>query len=172
MSIIRDNLHTITTSGLTAEQIKQISGDVYLSMDAQISQDEIVDIVQTVRAVKTPFYGTPIPGTFEIAIASNAVIDDSVNIVNPEANQTYQLISISVQNLNPGAATDADIYLTDGSDSVKLAFTGSIAASKTYSVPLYGGPIFFDSDVYLSGVPRSGVALLCQFEVAYAKVVQ
>jgi len=172
MSIIRDNLHTITTEDLTGPQILTTSGQVYLSRDAQDSQDEIVDIVSTVRAVKSPFYGQAIPGTFEIAVASSASLDDAVNIVNPSDNQTYELISMSVQNLNPGATTDADIYLTDGSNTVKLAFTGSIAASKTYAVPIYGGPIFFDSGVYLTGVPRSGIALLCQFEVAYAKVVQ
>jgi len=172
MSIIRDNLHTITTEDLTGPQIKTTSGKVYLSRDAQLAQDEIVEIVSTVKAVKAPFYGQPIPGTFEIATATSSVVDDFVNIVNPTANQTYQILGISVQNINPGASTSADIYLTDGANYVKLAFTGTIDASKTYAVPLYDSATFFDSGVYLAGVPRSGVALMCQFEVAYCKVVQ
>lgn len=169
---IRDQLHTIQTEDLTATQIKSASGGVYLSKDSQHSQDEIVDIVSTVKAVKAPFYGAPLPGTFEIAVASSAVVDDFVNIVNPTANITYRILGISVQNLNPGASTTADIYLTDGANYVKIAFTDTIAASKTYAVPLYDTPLFFDNGVYLAGVPRSGVALLCQFEVAYCKVVQ
>jgi len=173
MSIIRDNLHTITTEDLTATQINKVSGGVYLSRDAQQAQDEIVDIVSTVRSVKVPFYGTPIPGTFAIAATTAAVTDEPVDIVSPTGNQTYQLLAISAQNLNAAAVATGDIYLTDGSNSVKLAQSGSIAALSKNTFDLTKmAAIYFTKEVYISGVSVTGIANLLQFNLVYCKVVQ
>ena len=128
MSIIRDQIHLIKTEDLTGPQIKTTSGKVFLSKNAIQEQDEIVEIVSTVKAVKAPFYGTPIPGQFEITEAPGNLIDTDVNIVTPTANQTYELLAASVNNVDPTNAVEADLILTDGSKTVKLASSGSVAA--------------------------------------------
>jgi len=174
MTIIRDQIHTITTEDITGPQIKTTSGRVYLSKDSLSEQDEIVEIVATVQAVKVPFYGAPIPGTFAIAVTPGEILGQAVDIVSPTTNQTYQLIAINAENLNAAAVAECDIYLTDGSNSVKIAYSGSIAALKNQQLDLsyYPGPIYFTDDVYVSGVPTVGNPNLLQFKLAYCKVVQ
>lgn len=173
MSIIRDQIHLIKTEDLTGPQIKTTSGKVYLSKNAIQEQDEIVEIVSTVKAVKAPFYGTPIPGQFEISESPGAVIDSAVNIVTPTANQTYQLLSASVNNIDPTNAVEADLILTDGAKTVKLASSGSVAAGAENAFDLNKhATIFFTKDLYVAGVPTSGTATMCNFKVAWCKVVQ
>ena len=174
MSIIRDQIHLIKTEELTGPQIKTTSGKVYLSRDAQQSQDEIVDIVSTVKAVKAPFYGLPIPGTFAIATAPGVVVDTAVNIVSPTTNQTYQLLSVDVKNIGPTGTVSADLYLSDGASKVKLAAVASVAAGSqnAFDLSKLPGTLYFTKEVYIIGVPTAGTPGFCQFELAYCKVVQ
>ena len=173
MSIIRDNLHTITTEDLTAEQIKKASGGVYLSRDAQLAQDEIVEIVSTVKAVKTPFYGQPIPGSYAISSAPGVVIDDDVILFTPDGNSSYRLLAVTLSNVAPsGAVLTGDLYLSDGTTKIKLASSGSIAFGTEggFDIAKYS-PVFFSSELYLVGVPTTGTAPMASFKVAYCKVV-
>ena len=175
MTIIRDQIHTITTEDITAPQIKTTSGRVYLSQDAIQEQDEIVDIVSTVRAVKVPFYGQAIPGQFEITATPGAVLDTEVNIVSPTANQTYQILAVDVKNIGPTGTIDAELYISDGASKVKLAeeVTGVAAgAQSAFDLSNNGGSIFFTKELYISGVPTAGTPAFCQFQVAWCKVVQ
>ena len=171
---IRDQLHTIQTEDLTPAQILSASGGVYLSKDAQDSQDEIVDIVATTKAVKSPFFGAPLPGTFEISVTPGTDTDVAVNIVSPTTNQTYELLAASAENLNPGGTAEGSLFITDGANSVKLAASGSISAQgeEKFNLSHIAGPLYFTKELYISGVPTAGTAAQLQFKLAYCKVVQ
>jgi len=172
---IRDQLHTIQTEDLTAAQILSASGGVYLSKDSQHSQDEIVDIVSTVKSVKAPFYGAPLPGTFDIAVVPGVSINDEVKTpLDPTTNQTYQLLGATLQNLNPAGTCTGDLILSNGSEYVILAKSGTIAASTDTPFDLSdkASPIFFTKEIYLAGVPTAGTPIQMHFKVVFCKVVQ
>jgi len=174
LSIIRDQVHLIKTEDLTGPQIKTTSGKVYLSRDALDSQDEIIDIVKTVQAVKSPFYGSPIPETYTISSAPGAVIDDDVIIFTPDGNVSYRLLAVTLENIAPaGVVITGDLYLSDGSTKVLLASSGSISPGTEGGFDLAKwSPLYFSSSLYLVGVPTSGVAANASFKVAWCKVVQ
>jgi len=171
---IRDQLHTIQTEDLTAAQILSASGGVYLSKDSQHSQDEIVDIVSTVKSVKAPFFGAPLPGTFAIAVVPGVSINDEVDLASPTTNQTYQLLGATLHNLNPAGTCTGDLILSNGSEYVILAKSGTIAASTDTPFDLSdkASPIFFTKEIYLAGVPTAGTAIQMHFKIVYCKVVQ
>jgi len=171
---IRDQLHTIQTEDLTAAQILSASGGVYLSKDSQHSQDEIVDIVSTVKSVKAPFYGAPLPGTFDIVATAGVSINDIVDIASPTTNQTYQLLAATLNNLNPVGTCTGDLVLYDGNDWVILTKSGTITASTEtpFNLSDQCGPIYFTKEMYLGGVPTAGTPAQMQFKLVYCKVVQ
>ena len=51
---IRDLVHTIKSSDLTASQIKAGFGEIFLSKDTIDNQLEVQEIVEMSRSVKTP----------------------------------------------------------------------------------------------------------------------
>ena len=61
LSDVRKQLHTLQVENLTGAQIKSAAGEMFLSLDALVSQHDAQDIVKTYKAVKTPTYGQPIP---------------------------------------------------------------------------------------------------------------
>jgi len=174
MTRIRDLVQTTTISDLTPSTISSVSGPIFLNRGEVKNQAETIEIVKAFQAVHTPTFGAPIVGTFDLVATPGVSINDIVDIVSPSANQTYQLLGATLNNVNPAGTCTGDLILYNGNDWVILTKSGTITAATETPFDLSDqcGPIYFTKDMYLGGVPTAGTAAQMQFKVVFCKVVQ
>jgi hypothetical protein len=169
LSDVRKQLHTLQVENLTGAQIESAAGEMYLSLDALVSQHDAQDIVKTFRAVKTPTYGQVIPGSFEIV---EKVMDDGIiNLLGASisANKTYSIQGVSA-SANGGGVNIALGYF-DGSTFVKCSeITLGDGVTGAFDLQKFGG--YFDSTVYPVGLVTSGTASHATVQFCFAEVVQ
>ena len=174
MTQVRDLVQTTKIDDLTPTTIKSAAGTIYLNKGQSNNQVDTVKIVEAYQSVHVPTFGAPIVGSFDISVAPGVGVSDEVNIVAPTANQTYQLLAASINNINPSGTCTGDLILSDGSNTVKLSSSGTVAASTeaVWDLDKLTGPVYFTKAVYIAGVPTAGTAAQSQCKVAYCKVVQ
>lgn len=164
---VRNQLHLIKSEDLTAEQIKSAGGEVYLSENEIGNQKDTISIVDTVRSVKTPFYGSSIPNTTKIA--SKAGDSGLMSIMDPIANKTYQLIAVDCVNAGAGSITVAFGY-GNGGDFVRIN-TITVAAASFGSFNCRNA-YTFDSDVYPTFLVTAGTAGDLVVNMVYSELIQ
>jgi len=169
LSDVRKQLHTLQVKNLTGAQIESAAGEMYLSLDALVAQHDAQDIVKTFRAVKTPTYGQPIPGSFTIV---EKIMDDGViNLLQSSisANKTYSLQGVSASANGGGVHLSLGYF--DGSTFVKCsAITLGDGDTNAFDLQKFGG--YFDSSVYPAALVTSGTAANATVEICYAEIVQ
>jgi len=124
---IRDLFHTVKTEDITAQQIKNGFGNIFLSQDTIENQLESQEIVAQARSTKAPFYGTALPGSFQMVTTGGEA--GYFNICGTtEVNKTYKLIAASVLNAGAGNMV-AELFIGDGSSGFAfISETGTIPA--------------------------------------------
>jgi len=165
---IRDLFHTVKTGDLTGSQIQSGFGEIYLSKDTIENQLVSQEIVAQVQSAKAPFYGTPIPGSFEIVSTTGE--PGRFLITNAQSNKTYQILAVSVDNIGLGAL-DVSLWYSDGSTFVKLAEETSIASNASKRFNLVNG-YFIDSNVQLYAEVTTGTEVDALLNVVEAQVIQ
>lgn len=169
LSDVRKQLHTLQVENLTGAQIKSAAGEMFLSLDALVSQHDAQDIVKTYKAVKTPTYGQVIPGSF--TIVEKTMDDGIINLLQSSisANKTYSIQGVSASA--NGGAVGVSLGYFDGSTFVKCsAVSLSDGDNNAFDLQKFGG--YFDSSVYLAALVTSGTAANATVQICYAEVVQ
>lgn len=165
---IRDLFHLVKSEDLTGQQIKQGFGEIFLSKDTIDNQMISQEIVNQVSSVKTPFYGSPIPGSFVFATApgDNGIIP----FFTPTANKTYQLIAADVLNLGAGAMTVNFGFTNGAGDFLKVSgATPTPGGQGGFSVR---NAFYFDASTFPCFVVETGTANDAIGQIIYAEVVQ
>lgn len=165
---IRDLFHLVKSEDLTGSQIKQGFGDIFLSQDTLENQMISQEIVAQAASVKTPFYGSPIPGSFKFDVAPGDA--GLIPFLTPEANKTYALLAADVLNNGSGSMTVSFGYTDGFGNFLKVSeATPSAGGQGGFSVR---NAFYFDSNVFpcflvTSGTPEDAVG-----QIVYAEVVQ
>ena len=165
---IRDLFHTVKTTDLTGLQIANGFGEIYLSKDTIENQLVSQEIVAQVQSTKAPFYGSPIPGSFEIVSTTGE--PGRFLITNAQTNKTYQVLAVSVDNIGLGSL-DVTLWYSDGSNFVKLSEQTAIAANESKRFVLENG-YFIDSNVQLYAEVTTGTEVDALLNVVEAQVIQ
>ena len=170
LSDVRKQLHTLQVENLTGAQIKSAAGEMFLSLDALVSQHDAQDIVKTYKAVKTPTYGQPIPGTFRII--EKVGEGGAVSLLGPtvlSSNKAFTITALSGTAI--GGAVTVNFGYFDGSTFCKFAAL-TISDGDTNTVDLSTTSMQFDSNVYPAILVTSGTASNLTVTMAYAETVQ
>jgi len=165
---IRDLFHTVKTTDLTGLQIENGFGEIYLSKDTIENQLVSQEIVAQVQSTKAPFYGSPIPGSFEIVSTTGE--PGRFVITNAQSNKTYQILAVSVDNIGLGSL-DVSIWYGDGTSFVKLSEQTAIASNESKRFALENG-YFIDSNVQLYAEVSAGTEVDAVLNVVEAQVIQ
>jgi len=170
MSIVRDQLHTLTIDSLTQAQLKSAAGPVFLDASQEGEQQTAVAIVDAHRAVHAPTYGVAIPGTGTI----NSAVGDSVGAIftihQPATGETFELMAADVLYTG-GPPADVILVLTDGTSySVVKRQQAMVGGSRMGMISR--SPLFYDNSVYLGAIVEVGTANATTVTACSMKVVQ
>ena len=165
---IRDLFHLISSEDLTANQIKLGFGPIKLSQDSINNQLVTQEIVSQVQSVKSPFFGSPLPGSFVIVSTVGDV--GIVPVFTPVTNKTYCIEAASCTNIGPSGTIDIEFGYTDGALFV-LVSKAQISAGITSAFDTRGYKTF-ESNVFPAFIITSGTAGDAEVNMAYAEVVQ
>jgi len=166
---IRDLFHTVKTSDLTGDQIQNGFGAIFLSKDTIENQLVSQEIVAQVQSTKAPFYGLPIPGSFQIETIAGEPGYFPITL-NISANKTYRIEAISVTNTG-GSPLTATVELGDGANFAFVDTSGSLGAGSVYSFKAHFSQ-HFDNDINLYGFVSSGTEADAVYNVVYCEIVQ
>lgn len=166
---IRDLFHTVKTSDLTGSQIQSGFGEIYLSKDTIENQLVSQEIVAQVQSTKAPFYGLPIPGSFQIESTAGEPGYFQIT-ANLSANKTYRIEAISVTNagLSP---VEVSLEIGDGANFAFIGATGSLASGGTFAFTT-NNTQHIDSSVNLYGIVTQGTEADAVFNVVFCEIVQ
>ena len=165
---IRDLVHTIKSTDLTAAQIQSGFGEVFLSRDTLENQLEVQEIVEMARAVKVPFYGRHIPGSTVVTEVTGSA--GLVKMLTAESNTAYKILALSVNN--GGNVAGIRVGVTDsGASTLCCVFVGDAAATTVTPLPDFVG-MTFDINSIPAFLVTSGTPDDLTFELAYCEVVQ
>jgi len=163
MPSVRDQLSSLTVAELTAEQLSQASGKVFLSSNALGDQMTADALTTTWRAVHTPSYGVPIPGSGKTVNGSGGAI------LSPLTNETAYVNGLSLHNASPTDAATFTIYLGNA------AFAqGSIASQSFVSIVGFGAegtvPFYLANgqalSVVFAGTGAPDASFICSYSLA------
>lgn len=166
---IRDLFHTIKTSDLTGSQIQSGFGEIYLSKDTIENQLVSQEIISQVQSTKAPFYGLPIPGSFQIETTAGEPGYFQIT-ANTAPNKTYRIEGVSVTNAGLSPIT-ASLELGDGANFCFIDTSGSLASGATFSFTL-NQTQHFDNSINLYGLVSSGTEVDAVFNVVYVEIIQ
>ena len=165
---IRDLVHTVKSSDLTATQIKNGFGEIFLSRDTLENQLETQEIVEMTRSVKVPYYGKHIPGSALIEEMPGSA--GLVKMTTVPANRTYKILACSVDNA--GNVANVRVGLTDTSASfLACVFAGDVAAQDVTPIPELVG-VTFDQESIPAFLATSGTPDDLTFTLAYCEIIQ
>jgi len=167
MNQIRDLVHTVKSSDLTPLQIFNAFGEIFLSADTMDNQLEAQEIVEMMRVVKVPTYGTHIPNTakYEVTAGTSGLI----KLVTVEQNKTYKILAASVDNA--GNAVPVRFGLQDANNNFVAIFRNDVNAAGLTAFTDAPG-VTFDSSMFPAAVIEAGDVNDFNFEIAYCEIVQ
>jgi len=169
MTQIRDLFHTIKTSDLTGSQIQSGFGEIYLSKDTIENQLVSQEIITQVQSTKAPFFGLPIPGSFQIESTAGEPGYFRITTLT-SSNKTYRIEGVSVTNagLSP---INVSLEIGDGANFCFVDSSGSLASGATYSFTL-NQTQHFDDSINLYGLVTSGTEADAVFNVVFCEIIQ
>jgi len=166
---IRDLVHTVKSSDLTATQIKNGFGEIFLSRDTLENQLETQEIVEMTRSVKAPYYGQAIPGATQVIETAGAA--GLVKMFTAEENTGYQVQAFSIDNGGSGAIR-VRVGVTDvGGTVLAVVYEGEVPAATLVAVPDMIG-IRFDVNSIPAFLVTSGTPQDSNFQLCYSETVQ
>ena len=165
---IRDLVHTIKSSDLTAGQIRSGFGEIFLSRDTLENQLETQEIVEMTRSVKSPYYGKHIPNSALLEEMPGSA--GLVKMTTVAANRTFKVLACSVENA--GNVANVRVGLTDaGATFLACVFAGDVAATDVTPIPELVG-VTFDQDSIPAFIATSGTPDDLTFTLAYCEIIQ
>jgi hypothetical protein len=168
MQQIRDLVHTIKSADLTPAQIQAAFGEIYLSNDTLENQLESQEIVEMMRVVKAPMYGTHIPNTGTVINTAGA--SGLTKMFDPETNRTYKILAVSVTNA--GNVGQVQFGMMNSAGNIfACIFRGDVAATATTAFADVQG-VTFDANTIPAFLIESGDVNDYNFEMAYCEIIQ
>ncbi len=127
MGSIREQVSSLTVEELTAAQLAQVGGKVFMSANAVNDQGTMNALTQVWRSVHAPTYGVPMPGSGKTVNGSGATMLD------PLTNETAYVNGMSLHNASATDAATFTIYLQNA-----MFATGSIPPQSAVVVIGFG----------------------------------
>jgi len=124
---IREQVSSLTVEELTAAQLAQVGGKVFMSANAVSDQGTMNALTEVWRSVHAPTYGVPMPGSGKTVNGSGATMLD------PATNETAYVNGMSLHNASATDAATFTIYLQNA-----MFATGAIPPQSAVVVVGFG----------------------------------